>query len=202
MLIMIGINGERERLIPDAESTQDTSRNTRNLDSKIVGLELEIEKKESLIVKHSKQERAQTQLIEGVDESQDTPDNQDASVEEAPQVEALEEEIERAPGGRNEEGTEVLDVADAEPVHVVTPDHANKNQEVDEVNNVAPPISIHDSHNYQRPTRSGRVPRYTDRYVEYMESFGNAASTDPAPKRSSFFELEVDEPQTYKQAVE
>ncbi|EFX61739.1 hypothetical protein DAPPUDRAFT_121072 [Daphnia pulex] len=91
-----------------------------------------------------------TQLIEGVDESQDTPDNQDASVEEAPQVEALEEEIERAPGGRNEEGTEVLDVADAEPVHVVTPDHANKNQEVDEVPNVAPPISIHDSHNYQR----------------------------------------------------
>jgi hypothetical protein len=46
------------------------------------------------------------------------------------------------------------------------------------------------------------VPRYTDRYVEYMESFGNAASTDPAPKRSSFFELEVDEPQTFKQAVE
>ncbi|EFX77902.1 hypothetical protein DAPPUDRAFT_105708 [Daphnia pulex] len=92
----------------------------------------------------------QTQLIEGVDESQDTPDNQDASVEEAPQVEALEEEIERAPGGRNEEGTEVLDVADAELVHVVTPDHANKNQEVDEVPNVAPPISIHDSRNYQR----------------------------------------------------
>jgi hypothetical protein len=30
----------------------------------------------------------QTQLIEGVDESQDTPDNQDASVEEASQVEA------------------------------------------------------------------------------------------------------------------
>ena len=145
----------------------------------------------------------QTQLIESVDESQDTPDNQDASVEEAPQVEALEEEIERAPGGRNEEGTEVLDVANAEPVHVATPDHANKNQEVDEVPNIdAPPISIHDSHNYRRPTRSGRVPRYTDRYVEYMESFGNAASTDPAPKRSSFFELEVDEPQTYKQAVE
>jgi hypothetical protein len=77
----------------------------------------------------------QTQLIESVDESQDTPDNQDASVEEAPQVEALEEEIERAPGGRNEEGTEVLDVANAEPVHVATPDHANKNQEVDEVPN-------------------------------------------------------------------
>jgi hypothetical protein len=29
-----------------------------------------------------------------------------------------------------------------------------------------------------------------------MESFGNAASTDPAPKRSSFSELEVDESQT------
>ncbi|EFX62208.1 hypothetical protein DAPPUDRAFT_120425 [Daphnia pulex] len=93
----------------------------------------------------------QTQLIEGVDESQDTPDNQDASVEEASQVEALEEEIERSPGGRNEEGTEVLDIADAEPVHVVTPDHANKNQEVSEVPNIdAPPISIHDSHNYRR----------------------------------------------------
>jgi hypothetical protein len=35
-----------------------------------------------------------------------------------------------------------------------------------------------------------------------MESFGSAASTDPAPKRSSFFELEVYEPQTYKQVVE
>lgn len=93
----------------------------------------------------------QTQLIEGVDESQDTPDNQDASVEEASQVEALEEEIERAPGGRNEEGMEVLDVADAEPVHVATPDDANKNLEVDEVPNIdAPPISSHDSHNYRR----------------------------------------------------
>lgn len=93
----------------------------------------------------------QTQLIEGVDESQDTPDNQDASVDEASQVEALEEEIERAPGGRNEEDTEVLDVADAEPVHVATPDHANKNLEVDEAPNIdAPPISIHDSHNYRR----------------------------------------------------
>ncbi len=93
----------------------------------------------------------QTQLIEGVDESQDTPDNQDASVEEASQVEALEEEIERSPGGRNEEGTENLDIADAEPVHVVTPDHSNKNQEVDEVPNIdAPPLSIHDTHNYRR----------------------------------------------------
>jgi hypothetical protein len=90
-----------------------------------------------------------TQLIEDVEESQNTLDNQDTLVEEAPQVKALEEEVERAPGNRNQDGTEVLDVA--EPVHVVTPDHANKNQEVDEVPNVdAPPISIHDSHNYRR----------------------------------------------------
>jgi hypothetical protein len=39
--------------------------------------------------------------------------------------------------------------------------------------------------------------------VEYVESLGNAASTDSAPNRSfSFFELEIDQPQTYRQAVE
>ena len=72
------------------------------------------------------------------------------------------------------------------------------------VNGEEAPALLYDAHNYRRRTRVGRMPVYKDAYIKFLEKEGGQGGANVAceSRRPSLFELEVDEPLSYKQAVE
>ena len=121
-----------------------------------------------------------------------------------PPVQALREEpglpILEQPGQALQEEPVAMEDADivANPPAVVNP------REVPLVNGEEAPALLYNAHNYRRRTRVGRMPVYKDAYIKFLEKEGGQGGANVAceSRRPSLFELEVDEPLSYKQAVE